>query len=243
MATDTRVDIVHRFFSGNAASYDRIINLFTLGCDRYWKRLILERCLPRAERVLDLACGTGILTFALARRSPEAEIVGVDIMPEYLEIARRRAAEGGFRNVSFIHARAEEVVLDGTFDCITGSYLAKYADLDLLVRKMASLLRPGGILILHDFTYPSNPLVAWAWEVYLGMLRLIGPRLFPEWGSAFTELADFMRRSTWVPDLRAAMEKHGFSQIQVERLSYGTAAIISGVRGQAPASPSGPPRK
>jgi demethylmenaquinone methyltransferase/2-methoxy-6-polyprenyl-1,4-benzoquinol methylase len=230
MPAETGVEVAQRFFEGNAASYDRVVNFFTLGVDRYWKREILKRCPPRARRVLDLACGTGILTFMLARRYPEAEIIGVDIAAEYLEIARRKAAQDNLRNVIFIHSRAEDVQLDGTFDCIASSYLPKYADLELLIPKLASHLSPGGVLILHDFVYPSNPVVAFPWRIYLGLLRWVGPRLFPEWEAAFLEVADFLRQSTWVQDLPKAIEEDSFSQVRVEYLSWGTAAVVSGVR-------------
>lgn len=224
----TRTEIIYRFFSGNAASYDRVVHLFTLRADRAWKEEILELLPVHAKRVLDLACGTGILTLALARRYPEAEIIGVDIMPEYLEVARHKAEQANLRNVNFIHGRAEEVNLDGAMDCITGSYLAKYADLGLLTQKAASLLRPGGILVLHDFVYPSNPVMAWLLERYFQLLRVVGPRRFPEWGPVFDELFGFLRKSKWVEDLEAAMDQHAFLEVGIQYLGWGTAAIVRG---------------
>ncbi|MBI2845787.1 MAG: methyltransferase domain-containing protein [Chloroflexi bacterium] len=224
-----RTQIAYRFFSGNAASYEQVVNLFTLGGDCTWKRSILDKLPAQATQVLDLACGTGILTFSLARRYPQAEILGVDIMPEYLEIARSKAREEKISNVQFILERAEEVVLEGMFDCITGSYLPKYVDPQLLLRNIAPHLRSGGLLVLHDFTYPSNRLVAWVWERYFQFLQAVGPRFFPEWRPVFFELPGFLRTSNWVPELCQALEEHGLGQIEVEHLGWETGAIVSGV--------------
>lgn len=225
----SHTQIAYRFFSGNASSYDRVVNLFTLGGDRTWKRSILDKLPPQASRVLDLACGTGILTLALAQRYPQAQVLGVDIMPQYLEIARRKATEAKISNVEFIIGRAEGVRLDGLFDCVTGSYLPKYVDPDLLIRNIAPHLRPGAPLVLHDFTYPSNRLGAWVWERYFQLLEMIGPSLFPEWSQVFVELPSFLRATTWAQDLPPAMEKSGLAQVKAEYLGWGTAAIVSGV--------------
>lgn len=242
MAADRRLERVLRFFAGNASSYDRVVRLLTLGADSAWKNSIVQRCPPDAGQILDLGCGTGILTFALARRYPQAGIVGVDVMPQYLAIAIRKAKLKGIDNVSFLQGRAEEIPLGGHFDCITGSYLPKYVDADRLSRTIASRLRPGGQVVLHDFAYPSRRRVGWAWRAYLGALRMAGPRLFPEWRSVFVELPGFLRGTSWVDDLRQGLANQGLSSIQAEYLSWGTAAIVSaeGTLRKAVASDRGP---
>jgi demethylmenaquinone methyltransferase/2-methoxy-6-polyprenyl-1,4-benzoquinol methylase len=69
--------------------------------------------------------------------------------------------------VDFILGRAEDVVLDRSCDCITSSYLAKYAELGTLILNAEKMLRPGGLIIMHDFTYPSNPAFLWLWNTIL----------------------------------------------------------------------------
>ena len=163
MRTDRRLTLVEQFFSGTGSTYDRIVNLCTLGIDGVWKERILEK-LSNPHRVMDLACGTGILTFAIAKRFPDCQVVGVELREEYLSIARSKAKELGMTNVEFILSRAEDVVLNDSFDCITSSYLAKYADLKLLVGNMTRMLQDDGLLLFHDFTYPSNPVGSACWE-------------------------------------------------------------------------------
>lgn len=89
-------------------------------------------------------------------------------------------------------------------------------------------------MVLHDFVYPRRRLVRGAWITYLGALRLLGPRLFPEWRTVFLELPAFLRESSWVDDLRHGLAMQGLAEIEVELLGAGTAAIVTaeGVPGE-----------
>ena len=141
-----REGLVRSFFSGTGKSYDRVVRMFTLGLDDRWKDEIV-RLVPDSRRILDLGCGTGILTERLAMTHPRAEIVGVDITPDYLAEYEER-----LRRKPWIHARpmlgnAETVSLEGEFDAVVSSYLIKYVDADLLLNNTTPHLRRGGAFI------------------------------------------------------------------------------------------------
>ena len=76
------MEIVQQFFPGTGATYDLIVNLCTFGFDRWWKGRILKKIPAGARLIMDQACGTGILTFKIARKWPGARIVGVDVTEE-----------------------------------------------------------------------------------------------------------------------------------------------------------------
>ena len=145
----TGTDLAERFFSSNGTTYDQIANLSTLGLDIWWKKLILNKVPKGSRQILDQACGTGILTFKIARKFPHCRVIGVDLQDEYISIARKKAKDLQLTNIEFISGRAEDVILDGGFDCITSSYLAKYADLDRLIENARGMLREG-VLIIHE---------------------------------------------------------------------------------------------
>src|SRR5262245_15360433 len=84
-------EFAEQFFSGNAASYDHIARVSTLGLDGWWKRKILKRIPQAPARILEQACGTGLLTFRIARLFPGCRIVGVELHEGYLAIARQKA--------------------------------------------------------------------------------------------------------------------------------------------------------
>ncbi len=221
--------LAHEFFTGNASSDDEVVRVTTLGNDAEWKKKIVAH-LSSPTRVLDLACGTGIVTSAIGDQFPECELVGVDLTADYLEIARQRAKSSGRSNVEFIHSAAEDFTATRPFDAIVSSYLAKYADLEVLTANAARMLKPGGLLLMHDFTYPHNAIVAGLWEGYFPVLRWMPSRQLRQWLMAFKGLPTLVRETTWVADLRQAMHEHGFTDIRTESLSMGTAAIVSGRR-------------
>ena len=156
--------IAHRFFAGTGRSYGLIVNLFTLGFDRWWKQRILREIPPNASHIVDQACGTGILTCQIARRFPTSRVTGVELRNEYLDIAKEKVRRLNLGNVDFLLGRAEEVRVETPVDCITSSYLAKYADLDSLIGNAKTMLSPGGRLVMHDFTYPAAPVFTRLWK-------------------------------------------------------------------------------
>jgi demethylmenaquinone methyltransferase/2-methoxy-6-polyprenyl-1,4-benzoquinol methylase len=224
-------ELVERFFSGTGMSYRLTATVGTLGFDLWWKRRILAAVPADAVRIVDQASGTGILTFGLARRVPGSLVVGVELRREYAALAQEEKRRRGVANVCFVQGRAEEVAFRPPVDCIASSYLAKYADLDALAANAAGMLRPGGAMLLHDFTYPASRILAGVWEAYLGLLGAAWSRLFPAWREALDGLPALLRHTTWVADAVGALERHGFEAVRVRRLTWGAAALVTARRG------------
>ncbi|WP_225071315.1 class I SAM-dependent methyltransferase [Desulfuromonas sp. CSMB_57] len=223
----SKLDVVHRFFSDTGFSYDRVVNLWTCGFDCYWKRRIMGLIPVGAGAVLDQACGTGILTLKIARALPGCRVTGVELRDEYLALAQAKSRQTGASNVRWLLGRAEEVDPGEHFDCITSSYLAKYADLRPLLVNAAGLLRPGGRIILHDFTYPTHPLFLALWKAWFRLMQTVGGRLFPEWRTVFHELPGFLQETRWLPETLSLLEELGFTAITCTSLTFGTSAIVT----------------
>lgn len=225
---DPRLTLVERFFSGTGDSYDFMVNFATLGIDRLWKRRIVELVPPDARRVLDLACGTGISTLAIARRYPHCHVVGVELRDEYLQIAREKVRNLGVQNVELVLSRAEDYRAGEPFDCISSSYLAKYADLKRLTRNSKEMLNENGLLLMHDFTYPPKAYLIWTWRLYFKTLQLAGSRVFPAWREIYYGLPHLIEATRWVSELEEALKENGFKDIRVENLTaYGSAIVTA----------------
>jgi len=225
---DPKLERVHRFFSGTAATYDWMVNIATFGIDRRWKRRIVDLIPPDPTRILDLACGTGISTFALAERHPNCRIVGVELREEYLNLARNKIQRAGRTNVEFVLSRAEDYRSNEPFDCVVSSYLAKYADLKSLTCTTKEMLKTGGLLLMHDFTYPPKAYLVWLWRLYFYMLQRLGSPLFPAWREIFYGLPGLIQESRWISELTAALRVNGFTEIRMEYLTaYGSAIITA----------------
>ncbi len=227
-AIDARVELVERFFAETGSTYDRMVQWATLGIDRLWKERITA-LIPAGEGpVLDLACGTGISSFAIAHRFPGRRVVGVDLREEYLALAR---AKPGAARIEWICCRAEDYCASERFDCVSASYLAKYADLPRLVVRCRDLLKPGGMLLMHDFTLPPKGLLLFLWRAYFVLMRASVARAFPSWKPIYEGLPRLIEQSRWPEELAELLRAGGFRRIRRDDLTLYGSAIVSARRG------------
>ncbi|WP_297463573.1 class I SAM-dependent methyltransferase [Nitrosarchaeum sp.] len=211
-----------KFFTNTAGSYDKIVRYATFGKDLLWKRHILNKI--HGNSILDLACGTGILTRMIAQKFQDATIVGVDITPSYLDVAKSNSKS--FKNILFLHQDAEVLKIEQKFDSIVSSYIPKYCDAQTLIKKCILHLNPNGVIILHDFTYPKNIFIRYLWNSYFVLLHFIG-YFIPTWHDAFVELPKLIRSSNWLGDYVSVMKKYGLD-VDIEYMTLNSCAVIIG---------------
>ncbi|HET6516814.1 MAG TPA: class I SAM-dependent methyltransferase [Nitrosopumilaceae archaeon] len=222
MTNESPKKLVPKFFDNTANTYDKIAVWCTFSKDRYWKNEIVRH--TEGKLILDLACGTGILTRKIAEKFPNSKVIGVDITESYLQLAKKNSIS--FNNIDYILQDAENLNLDSKFDCITSSYIPKYCDAKILVKKCVEHLNPGGKIIFHDFTYPKNFLHRKLWNFYFVILNFIG-FFIPSWKEAFEKLPKLIRSSTWMDSYSNAMKKNGLV-VEQHSLTYDSSAILIG---------------
>jgi len=221
-----RHEVARKFFTGTSSSYDSVVGITTFGRDMVWKKAILDLIPDGNYKVLDLACGTGILSLAIARKV--SYVIGIDIIEDSIRIAREKAVRHNAKNVSFYVSAAEAIPHpDKEFDFVTASYLPKYCDMYPVVSEISRVLKRRGMLIMHDFTYPNNDVMKGLWHAYFKILRDAGV-LAPSWRSVFNELDDVIKQSDWLNELMTAMKRYGFSDVRCKNLTFGTTAIVWG---------------
>jgi demethylmenaquinone methyltransferase/2-methoxy-6-polyprenyl-1,4-benzoquinol methylase len=158
---------VARLFATIADRYDFITRLLSYGRDQAWKARLIATADPRpGERVLDLACGTGDLTFAAAARG--ARVAGLDLTPRMVQLAHGRAHGPAF----MVGDMMSLPIADGSVDVVTVGYgLRNVPVLNDAIREIHRVLAPGGRLLSLDFNRPqSAPLRV----VYLAYLTVVG---------------------------------------------------------------------
>jgi len=221
--SESTKNLVPRFFEGTALSYEKIVNQTTFGKDKYWKKEIIKK-IPQCKSILDLACGTGLLTEKIFEKLPDAKIVGVDITKSYLDIAKMKFASK--KNISFLKQDAEKLDLEEKFDCITSSYIPKYCNPAILVDVCIKHLKPGGKIILHDFTYPENKGVRILWNLYFVMLNVLGYFIL-NWKDVFIELPKLIKSTRWVGEYEIIMKNHAL-KVELQQMTWGCSAILTG---------------
>ena len=107
-------------------------------------------------------------------------------------------------------------------------YLAKYADLQRLTRNSKDMLIDGGLLLMHDFTYPPEAYLVWIWRFYFNTMQIVGSRLVPAWREIFYGLPRLIEQTRWVTELQEALRENEFRHIRVVYLTaYGSAIVTA----------------
>jgi demethylmenaquinone methyltransferase/2-methoxy-6-polyprenyl-1,4-benzoquinol methylase len=222
-------------FSSVARNYDVMNDLMSMGVHRVWKRFTIDLAGVRAgEKVLDLAGGTGDLAMAFARAvGTEGQVVLADINAAMLEQGRERLTDRGVvGNVEYVQANAECLPFeDASFDLITIAFgLRNVTDKDAALASMTRCLKPGGRLMVLEFSKPVNPGLSKLYDTYsFSVLPLLG-RLVARDEAAYRYLAESIRMHPDQDTLKGMMENAGLSRVQVYNLTGGIVALHRGYR-------------
>src|SRR5947209_942998 len=200
----------------------------SFGQDPRWRRTLVKAIDPRPEqRVLDVACGTGLVTFELVRRGG-CSVVGLDQSEDMLAVASARPQA----RVEFVRGEAERLPFeDGEFDALTFTYLLRYVDDPLAtLRELARVVKPGGVVAMLEFDVPRG---VWRplWELYVRVgLPLAGAVVSPGWREVGGFLGPSIRDFHEHVSLEQLWRDAGFGAVRAQRLSLGGGVVVWGVR-------------
>lgn len=222
-------------FDSVAGKYDLMNDAMSLGIHRLWKRFAIEQSGARpGQRILDLAGGTGDLAARLSRLVGEqGEVVIGDINAAMLTVGRERLLDRGIAgNVRYVQANAENLPFpEGSFDCITIAFgLRNVTDKARALASMYRTLKPGGRLLVLEFSKPTVPGLKQAYDVYsFKILPLMG-RLIAGDENSYRYLAESIRMHPDQESLREMMCQAGFEDCDFFNLSGGIVALHRGFR-------------
>jgi demethylmenaquinone methyltransferase/2-methoxy-6-polyprenyl-1,4-benzoquinol methylase len=223
-----RVATVFRTVAGR---YDVMNDLMSLGTHRMMKRILVEMSGARpGHRILDLAGGTGDLAALFAPVvAPGGRVVLVDINAAMLERGRDRLLDEGITDVEFVRADAEQLPFpDRAFDVVTIAFgLRNVTDKDRALRDMRRVLRPGGRLLVLEFSKPQNPLVATAYSVFQSLWPSMGRAVTGD-GAPYRYLVESIEMFPDQRALKLMLSDAGFVDVGYENLVNGIVAIHHG---------------
>lgn len=226
---------VAEVFHSVAGKYDLMNDLMSGGIHRLWKRITIEMSgVRRGNTVLDIAGGTGDLTAKFLRIvGPEGTVVLADINDSMLKVGRDRLMDRGVvNNIQFSQADAQYLPFpDNTFDVITIAFgLRNVTDKDLALRSMLRVLKPGGRLLVLEFSKPGNPLLSKVYDTYsFSILPKLG-QLFASDADSYQYLAESIRMHPDQATLQAMMDEAGFANTDFHNMTGGVVALHRGVK-------------
>ena len=232
---DEKAGLVAGVFDSVASRYDLMNDLMSGGIHRLWKRFTIELSGVRpGHSVLDIAGGTGDLAAKFSRIVGETgQVILADINYAMLAVGRDKLVDHGLsENLEFVQADAQCLPFpDDSFDCITIAFgLRNVTDKDLALRAMLRVLKPGGRLLVLEFSKPKNPLLSKAYDAYsFSGLPVMG-RLVAGDSDSYRYLAESIRVHPDQETLKAMMEDAGFARVEYHDMTGGVVALHRGVK-------------
>lgn len=230
-----KAGMVGQVFDSVASKYDVMNDLMSFGVHRLWKRFTLDQSGVRpGQTVLDIAGGTGDLAAKFSKRvGREGLVVLADINASMLFTGRDKLLDNGvLGNVDYTQANAEDLPFeDDTFDCITIAFgLRNVTDKDKALRSMNRVLKPGGRLLVLEFSKPVLPLLSKAYDAYsFTALPMMG-KLVANDADSYRYLAESIRMHPDQATLKDMMEDAGFAKANYHNLTGGIVALHKGYK-------------
>ncbi|SJM95439.1 bifunctional demethylmenaquinone methyltransferase/2-methoxy-6-polyprenyl-1,4-benzoquinol methylase UbiE [Crenothrix polyspora] len=230
-----KVKLVRGVFDSVADSYDVMNDLMSVGIHRIWKRIAVQLSNVRKdETVLDLAGGTGDLTALFEKRvGKNGQVVLADINAQMLRTGRDRLIDKGLvGNVRYAQVNAECLPFeDNTFDCVCiGFGLRNVTDKDAALRSMYRVLKPGGRLIVLEFSHPTDKITEKVYDFYsFKLLPKIGKFVAKDEDS-YRYLAESIRMHPKQDELKNMMVNAGFERCEYYNMTQGIVAIHRGYK-------------
>jgi len=222
-------------FHSVADNYDIMNDVMSFGVHRLWKRFTLSQTgLGSGQKVLDLAGGTGDLAMKMSSMvGPAGQVVLSDINASMLQRGRQRLIDHGIAgNIEYVQANAECLPFpDNSFDCITIAFgLRNVTDKDRALRSMYRVLKPGGRLLVLEFSKPVAPGLAPVYDAYSFKLLPLMGKLIARDADSYQYLAESIRMHPDQETLKAMMQDAGYAKVKYHNLSGGIVALHKGYK-------------
>lgn len=235
VAETEKEHLVADVFHSVAEKYDLMNDLMSFGIHRLWKRFTIDCAGVRpGQKILDLAGGTGDLTAKFSRLVGDSgEVVLADINDSMLKVGREKLRNKGLvNNIRYVQANAEALPFpDNYFDLITiGFGLRNVTHKDQALASMYRALKPGGRLLVLEFSKPTNVVMSKLYDFYsFKVLPKMG-QLVAKDSDSYQYLAESIRMHPDQETLKAMMETVGFEQVTYHNLTQGVVALHRGFK-------------
>ena len=232
---EAKASMVRSVFDSVASRYDLMNDLMSGGVHRLWKRYTIELSAARSgQTILDIAGGTGDLAARFSRLvGPEGQVILADINAAMLEVGRDRLIDkGATGNIEVVQADTQALPFkNNSVDCITIAFgLRNVTDKALALRSMLRVLRPGGRLLVLEFSKPTSALLGKVYDQYSFQILPAMGRLIAQDADSYRYLAESIRKHPDQETLLGMMEDAGFGECRYHNMTGGIVALHQGIK-------------
>lgn len=232
-STLTKKQQVETMFDRIAFRYDFLNRFLSGGIDLYWrKRAIRELKQMNPQMILDMATGTGDMAIMMNKHITPAKIIGIDLSNGMLNIGREKIGKLGLNKKIFLkQGDSERIDFEtGTFDAVTVAFgVRNYENLQQGLQEMLRVLRPGGKLVILEFSKPGKPM-KWFYDLYMERICPMFGQFFSKNGDAYRYLNNSVNAFPQGMEFIGILKETGYQRVYSKRMTFGICSIYCGFK-------------
>jgi len=234
MKQEGKKEQVRKMFNSIAGKYDFLNHFLSLGTDHYWRRKLVDMLKQQhPNQILDIATGTGDLAISIAKRIPNAKIIGADISENMLEIGKQKVIKKKLdKQIKMELGDSEQLnFAEDFFDSVTVAFgVRNYEDLDLGLKEMQRVTKDKGTVYILEFSKPTVFPVKQIYNFYFSsILPLLGKGVSKD-QSAYTYLPESVKNFPDGQDFLNHLANAGYKDVKQKKMTFGIVSIYSGIK-------------
>ena len=223
-----------KMFTSIAPRYDFLNRLLSVGQDKYWRQRAIDLLDPMEnERILDVATGTGDMVIEVAKRNLSVRIFGIDFSQRMLDLGRIKIAQRGYNQAVSLQIGSGECLpfADESFDGVICAFgIRNFGDAQLGLREFFRVLKPGGRVVVLEFSIPQNQFLKTAYEWYFNLILPKIGNIISGHLNAYSYLPESVANFPSQKKIIKWIEKIGFKKVSFSELTFGIASIHRGYK-------------
>jgi demethylmenaquinone methyltransferase / 2-methoxy-6-polyprenyl-1,4-benzoquinol methylase len=221
-------------FTSIAPRYDFLNRLLSVGQDRYWRKKAIDMLKPiKNDHILDVATGTGDMVLELAKRNLSIQIFGIDFSQRMLDLGRVKIAQKGYnKSVSFQIGSGEFLPFaNESFDGVICAFgVRNFANIKLGLSEFYRVLKPGGRIVILEFSHPQNKFLNSIYECYFNLILPKIGNLISGHSNAYSYLPESVANFPHQKKFTKWIEKTGFINVSFLELTFGIVSLHHGYK-------------
>lgn len=223
---------IGKLFDGIASTYDSFNHVTSMGIDIWWRKVAVKGMKP-VSAMLDVAIGTADLAMTAIRKQKAQHVTGLDLSQEMMNRGKIKAEKAGMADkIDFLYGSALEMPFaEGQFEAVTCGYgVRNFSNLDKGLEEMYRVLKPGGQLVILEFSYPSNPVMRFLYNMYFSYVMPLIGRMFSSDSSAYTYFLNSVKNFIWGDEMLEHLKAAGFSEAKFRTLTFGISTLYTATK-------------
>jgi len=233
-----KTEYIEKMFDSIAPEYDLLNHLLSMDIDKRWRKVAVRHILSKEEsgrpcHILDVACGTGDFSLAVAGHYPLARITGIDLSDGMLEKGRKKVISAGLENrISLKKGDCHHLDYpDNTFDGVCVAFgVRNFEFLKESIREMLRVLKPGGRLVILELSLPKNKFIRTAYKTYFSHILPVIGRSISRDRSAYRYLPESVIRFPMPDEFMKILKECGSERVFHRAFSLGICRLYTAVR-------------